>query len=428
MRRTFAIGVLSSVIALVVSLFGTAPTLADTTDPDAPSSGPGPGETLRVTVHHYAVERPGGKVRERIDMRLGAPADVTVGVHGEAGKLVRGQVELGTLGRGLHSWTWTGHKNDGTSVPDGRYRVYVSATFKRSGALWSWAPLVRVHRRYHPGSVTSTYATIYPRSTVVHDVTTLANRPPVWNRPTLRIRNGAGRVVFARAYRRFRPSLSLKWDGRDSHGRALPAGAYEVTVSGVDKDGFTGTSRPRTVTVSGKRLVLRTRTLRTDPTAYRMLDYPRGCNGCPEYPQCGELVASQRFADPGATSYRSGSGCGTRQGQWVARTQHLFRVTEVAPRGYGDVTVSMFGGPTTPGAADQGTLTVRSGDTFINTPTGADTTDHTVTAAPVPLSTGFDNFDEEYVPGFNWSFSTREGASFDVASFTLKYTFLTPRV
>jgi hypothetical protein len=46
----------------------------------------------------------------------------------------------------------------------------------------------------------------------------------------------------------------------------------------------------------------------------------------------------------------------------------------------------------------------------------------------VPLSTGFDNFDEEYVPGFNWSFSTREGASFDVASFTLKYTFLTPRV
>ena len=52
MRRTFAIGVLTSVIALVVSLIGTAPTLADTTDPDAPSSGPGPGETLRVTVHH----------------------------------------------------------------------------------------------------------------------------------------------------------------------------------------------------------------------------------------------------------------------------------------------------------------------------------------------------------------------------------------
>ena len=102
--------------------------------------------------------------------------------------------------------------------------------------------------------------------------------------------------------------------------------------------------------------------------------------------------------------------------------------------------MSQFGGPTTPGAADQGELAVVYGATYTRTSTGStytggtsttvltgpDTGGHTTAAPTGPISVIQDD-DGVGVPGFEWYFRTREGASYDVASFTLTYTFLTPR-
>lgn len=101
------------------------------------------------------------------------------------------------------------------------------------------------------------------------------------------------------------------------------------------------------------------------------------------------------------------------------RRSHEVKLTDNAPRGYGMMTVSMFGGPATAGAADQGVLSAG-----LSASTGPDTSDHTTTLPPVPvgyIAVGRD----EYVPGLSWAFTTRDGASYDAAYYTVTYTFLT---
>lgn len=419
MRRSVFItgsSIASIVVALVVSLLGAAPALAATADTGSPARVP--HDTLVVTSRHYAVQQPGGRVRERVGIQLGAAADVRIDVRvSPLGYLIR-RVNLGSLSAGWHSWTWSGYRNGGTPARDGRYYVIVHATFKASGFTIQDETGAFVHRHYHPGSVTSTYSTLYPRATTLHDSTTLSVRPPEKIKATLRIRNGAGKVVFTREYKVFSTEPQVKWDGRDHTGRPLRTGTYYVTVSGVDKDGFTGRTKTSAVKVSSQKLVQRTKTITVAPADVVQplcgFDSP---NGCGDYPQCGTVAPSDRFTQHGALSYRSGRDCT----QPLYRS-HEVRLTDNAPRGYGTMTVSMFGGPTTAGAADQGVLSAGS----LSASTGPDTSDHTTSLPPVPVGLIAVWWDE-YVPGLSWSFMTRDGASYDAASYTVTYTFLTPQ-
>lgn len=91
MRRSVAIAVTSIasiVIALVASLLGVAPVQADTPGTGSPPRGP--HDTLDVTYRHYAVTKPGGRVRERVGIRLGAAADVHIGIRDSYGRYIRG--------------------------------------------------------------------------------------------------------------------------------------------------------------------------------------------------------------------------------------------------------------------------------------------------------------------------------------------------
>ena len=424
MRRSVAIAVTSIaciVVALVVSLLAATPVQADTPGTGDPTRGP--HDTVVLTYRHYAVQQPGGRVRERVGIQLGAAADVHLGIRDSSGRYIRGRVNLGPLSAGWHSWTWSGYKNGGTPAPDGHYNVTVHATFKESGFTTQDGTGAFVHRRYHPGSVSSTYSTIYPRATTLHDSTTLGLRPPEMVKATLRIRNAAGQVVFTRAYKVFHTYLRVKWDGRDRTGRALPAGTYYVTVSGVDKDGLTGRTRARALKVSGHKLVQRTKTITVAPAdaVQPFCGYASG-NGCWDYPQCGTVAPSDRFTQGGALSYRSGRGC-TQPEPWVPLyRRHEVRLTDNAPRGYGTMTVSMFGGPTTAGTADQGVLSAGS----LSASTGPDASDHTTSLPPVPVGGIWVGYDE-YVPGLSWAFTTRDGASYDAAYYAVTYTFLAPR-
>ena len=251
MRRSvaFTVAILAGiVVALVASLPAVTPAQADTTGTVSPT--PGPHDTLALTYRHYAVQQPSGRVRERVGIQLGVAADVHIGIRDSYGRYIRGRVNLGPLSAGWHSWTWSGYKNGGTPAPDGHYNVTVHATFKESGLTTQNAIVAFVHRRYHPGTVASTYSTLYPRATTLHDSTTLGLRPPEMVKATLRIRNAAGQVVFTRAYKVFHTYLRVRWDGRDHTGRALPAGRYYVAVSCIDKDGLTGHTKALAVKVS----------------------------------------------------------------------------------------------------------------------------------------------------------------------------------
>lgn len=128
-------------------------------------------------------------------------------------------------------------------------------------------------------------------------------------------------------------------------------------------------------------------------------------------------------------SCRSDAAC-HRPAGWPTATyrSHDVRLTDTAPRGYGTMTVSMFGGPRTPGTADQGELSAYDtvSHTSVTASTGPDTSDHTTTLPPVPVGeVAVGRY--EYVPGLSWGFTTAGGTGYDVASFTVRYTFHTPQ-
>lgn len=98
----------------------------------------------------------------------------------------------------------------------------------------------------------------------------------------------------------------------------------------------------------------------------------------------------------------------------VAPTQAATRRgTLDAPGGYREMTVSFLGGPTTPGAADQGQQVLHD------------------EAGPVLVPSNYAQKGYPDVgPSTNavaWSFMTRNGANYDVASFTVRYDYLTPQ-
>lgn len=106
-----------------------------------------------------------------------------------------------------------------------RYGVTINVTVVDSGRYYQTGADLWVHRRYHPGSVTSSRSTIYPQSTTMHDVTSLGVRPrDAMVTSTMRVRNRAAKVVvFTRAYRERHTYLRVRWDSRRA-GRVLPAG------------------------------------------------------------------------------------------------------------------------------------------------------------------------------------------------------------
>jgi hypothetical protein len=87
-------------------------------------------------------------------------------------------------------------------------------------------------------------------------------------------------------------------------------------------------------------------------------------------------------------------------------------------RGMG-VAISVFGGPTSLGASDRGYLSIDNYAERTSVPTGADTGDHTTT-------TPWTDFTWRR-PLVGWSFGTPGGSSYDAATFTVRFKFLTPR-
>ena len=80
----------------------------------------------------------------------------------------------------------------------------------------------------------------------------------------------------------------------------------------------------------------------------------------------------------------------------------------------------MVGGPTTAGAPDQGYLTLSSQTTA----SGPDTSVHETTTGPW-TNPALPN--TQPITGVSWFMQTRGDDAYDVKSFTVAYTYLTPK-
>ncbi len=87
--------------------------------------------------------------------------------------------------------------------------------------------------------------------------------------------------------------------------------------------------------------------------------------------------------------------------------------------------MSLFGGPSHPVRPTTASSTYADSATPVTVATGSDTGDHTTTGAPVAVRP-VDFGDVAPELGILWTLRTRNGASYDVATYTVKYTFLTP--
>lgn len=384
----------------------------------------------------YSVFSPNGDGvmdRDRVVVDVARRAKLLVTIKTSAGTRVRGPVSLGTVPAGRYGFTWEGRRNDGKRVRDGVFRAYISARFTASGRTARVTTNLRVDTHYRAGTVSTRYATIYPRSTTVHDRTLLTNRVNETSSVrVLTVRDSAGTLVFRKAIgstttRRH----STSWDGRDSDGNPLPPGRYTARWSGRDGVGNRGRTTALTVRVSGKVLTYQSRQLTVSPqetyTPAVCSTDPQAPQGCtdPEVQPCGTVQPSGRFTETGALSYRSGATCRSAE-YWFAYGRHALELQDHPIRGYGEMSVSLYGGPTAPGSSDQAELTVHQPDgTALTTSTGPDTGDHVTTSASVPV--------QSILPGTPystdlavWELVTRDGASYDVASYTVTYDFLAP--
>ncbi|CAN5629602.1 hypothetical protein BH10ACT10_BH10ACT10_13360 [soil metagenome] len=162
--------------------------------------------------------------------------------------------------------------------------------------------------------------------------------------------------MFSRTSRAFTSFPHASWDARDGRRHPLPSGTYYAQWTGVDRDGIAGATRPKAIKVSAKKLVHASRTVTISPHAAASWGYPPGCNGCAKHPLCGTVTPSKRFEQEGALSFRSGEDCGTLPSQQAAQQHFVYEPRDVAPRAYGTLRLSLFGGPTTPRNSDQGDL------------------------------------------------------------------------
>lgn len=371
----------------------------------------------------------------RIPITLAQRAEVTVKVaRSYAGRHdpIVGPVHLGKLSAGRHRWTWDGHRDDGRRVTDGRYLVIVNARATADGTARKRYATVEADTTYDAAALSAYSRTVYPRTTVTDDYIAFGNGRDRGSdqvaRGTLRITDRAGRVVAEREdpYRPWLGEYPVLWDGRDDRGRPLPAGRYWARFVGIDKAGNTGPSTRLPVRVARVPLVEATgsETLPPDATVAPPAATDGGDDPMPV--PCGTVVPSTVYDDPGALSFRSSTAC--PDPVWrphYATAGRGFELDVDAPRGVRSARVLMRGRPTADGETDTAELGLRVPYGVSATVSSPASPGESLTATPFATVAGWR---PQHVPptGVWWQVTTRGDDSYDVASYTVEYTYLTP--
>jgi hypothetical protein len=383
--------------------------------------GDGVQDTLRV---RYTVPKP-TKVRLEVS-RAGR----------SKGRVVR-SVELGWKARGTYTWTWDGRNDRGNRVGEGLYLVALrlpSGTGVASDRTKADTSFTAELTSPVYG-VRGARARVFPRSTEVEDAVPLMAYSSEKRIDELRlvIRNATGKVVrdadvddvlLTTTGYRYGYGGTVSWAAQRG-GKPLPKGSYTAVVTGRDKAGNTGSSKPLTIWVSGDELVWKEVTTTVTPTDSRFSTCTWStANGCGDYPDCGSVTPNA--AAPGALSYRSKPCADPSSVLSRARGMHLLEVPEATGvRGLSAVRVSFTGAPTTAGEADTGSLEVWSddpaADTLVRGTSGQ--------SAWVDRPTWGEGLVAQYplparAPAAAWTYTTTGDDAVDITGFTVSVRYL----
>jgi hypothetical protein len=316
-----------------------------------------------------AIDPARGQARDTVrwTYRFGRAQEVRWRILDRTGEVVRDWTALGRQPAGDHTIAWAGHGDGGVVPPDGTYLLEIRT---RAGELQGRADS-SVQVLTHPPrlQVLGTTATrFYPVRDGFRDLfRPHARRGDV--RLTLEVTDAAGRLVRTiRAAQRVRMPV---WNGRDSHGCLLPAGAYRWRLVAEDLAGHRTRSSWRTVALSHRRAELATltsavRAVRSSSTfgtpcaLIRTSAFgPTGrvlANGCARTDAGAVPVgAAYRIAAPEALAYRSVSLEAYARAGGVPLAGELLdedgasvaekRVTVTGPRWYPVVSATRVIGP-----------------------------------------------------------------------------------
>ena len=190
---------------------------------------------------------------------LDVASDVTMIVTSSSGATVR-SASLGSLAAGTHTWTWNGKNDAGHAVVSGRYAVHVD-TSTTAPALTGTSSRPATVDLVHPSvtSVASTYATVFPHVDGYRDSTTLSAKISEPSTVTIRVLKPSGAIAWSwRQWRGLAGTVKVKWNGKSSTGRALPAGHYKLQVLATDLAGNLTAAASKTVALSTRKAVKRT--------------------------------------------------------------------------------------------------------------------------------------------------------------------------
>ncbi len=208
--------------------------------------------------------------------------NVTIRVRAANGSLVRGPVSIGSLGAGVHTWSWRGHRPASTDfVADGTYTAELSTS--AGGLLGSVSRAVRVDtagaaftsvvgRGVHFDPLRDGYRDHFVPSALLSEPATV----------TLTIRDAGGHLVQTRSGYRHAGRATIEWWGRDRSGKLITPGVYTWTFSAVDRAGNPSSTSVFHVYASVAKLVKRTIVLGAAGSSF----YAAGANDA----SCGDAT------------------------------------------------------------------------------------------------------------------------------------------
>ncbi|WP_185995670.1 FlgD immunoglobulin-like domain containing protein [Nocardioides campestrisoli] len=401
----------------------------------APAAAAGDGKPRILDASPSTFSPNGDGVRDRLTVRYSLPRSGPVEFRvSSVSDFQPFTVSLGWKAAGRHTWTWDGRNPQGRVVPHANYTIRLRTA---QGSAEGWAtvdlkfqPSTSVIERYgqHRRAVTK----VYPRSRAVRDSVGLqvSVASGEVQRGHFVVRSAAGRVVVRRVVAslprgsREPWQRQLTWDARDGQGRPLPPGRYLAYVSGADRAGNTGNSKPLPLWVSKDRLEWRKETQQLLPSTTQIeLDAWSDAKDPWDFYLCGSVTQSSRLL--GGLTHRAGDCPATETWRTsdLAMSAHFLPVPG-AVRGVAALRVAFAGEPTDRRAADRGTLTA-GGDRrgAVSSVKGARTA--WVERPDYGQGQEGGGRDWDRVPaGAYWTFSTGGDDAFDVGGFTVDLRYL----
>ncbi|MBA2952515.1 hypothetical protein GON03_21065 [Nocardioides sp. MAH-18] len=366
----------------------------------------------------------GVRSRARIGYVLERRSRVTAVVAGH-------RIPLGAQPAGHHAWWWNG-RIGGRAAAEGEHRVTLRARpvapRSRAGAvtvrtvvdLTAPDPTLNVNR-----------STVYPAATVIEDslrvgldlppgeVTSAQVRAVDEGRLTARLAPVEHECSWGdRGSPYYVACTLLTWDARTPSGPVAP-GDYLLRLVVTDDVGNSRVVR-RPVSVSAGQLVEQTGSVTWTGLSAPPATDPCFANGCGDYAPCASHP-SERFA--GGVSFRSDqAACPGTEFQSAVRDYGFTPPLTFGTTPFDRFRVVAVGGPTTPGDDDTAWVTARGG---VSDSDGATLAADGSAATPWMLvRPDVELFSTS--PRTRWSAGTSRPNRYDVATYTLEYTYYVP--